>query len=362
MHPATITHEHMTPEERAAAGIDDGLIRLSVGLEDAEDIIADLEQALGKGVTDLLRWRRIGRSAADDSAQVGRSRTAVSHDTFRRVREGIRRLGRGPALPAADGRRGGDATRRRHARAAPSRSTNAARLLGITRCEAARLLQRAYGRHVVDKATAMAVSRPTRRAPSGTAWTTLPSSRTGTTSPPADRRRIDRRFLDEFIARHRANVERMMQGLEPEGARAQRRGPAPARGRGDDRGSDHIVVQPCDCRRLGQNCDRPVETCIWLDDAALEALDRGHGRRLTREEAKELVRWADKAGLDAHRRQRVARRAGCTPSATAAPATAIPSAPPRSWAARASGPGAATSPSTTRALQPVRRLRQALPL
>ena len=46
MHPATITHEHLTPQERAAAGIDDGLIRLSVGLEDPGDIIADLEQAL----------------------------------------------------------------------------------------------------------------------------------------------------------------------------------------------------------------------------------------------------------------------------------------------------------------------------
>lgn len=46
MHPPTITHEHLTPEERAAAGIHDGLIRLSVGLENAEDIIADLEQAL----------------------------------------------------------------------------------------------------------------------------------------------------------------------------------------------------------------------------------------------------------------------------------------------------------------------------
>jgi methionine-gamma-lyase len=46
MHPATITHEHMTPEERAEAGIDDGLIRLSVGLENAADIIADIEQAL----------------------------------------------------------------------------------------------------------------------------------------------------------------------------------------------------------------------------------------------------------------------------------------------------------------------------
>jgi cystathionine beta-lyase/cystathionine gamma-synthase len=48
MHPPTITHEHMTPQERAAAGIDDGLIRLSVGLEEAGDIIGDLERALGR--------------------------------------------------------------------------------------------------------------------------------------------------------------------------------------------------------------------------------------------------------------------------------------------------------------------------
>jgi cystathionine beta-lyase/cystathionine gamma-synthase len=46
MHPPTITHEHMTPEERAQAGIADGLIRLSVGLEDADDLIADLDRAL----------------------------------------------------------------------------------------------------------------------------------------------------------------------------------------------------------------------------------------------------------------------------------------------------------------------------
>ncbi len=48
MHPPTITHEHMTPEERAAAGIDDGLIRVSVGLEDPQDLIADFDQALAK--------------------------------------------------------------------------------------------------------------------------------------------------------------------------------------------------------------------------------------------------------------------------------------------------------------------------
>jgi methionine-gamma-lyase len=47
-HPASHTHWPRTQEERDAAGIYDGLIRLSVGLEDAEDIIADLEQALNR--------------------------------------------------------------------------------------------------------------------------------------------------------------------------------------------------------------------------------------------------------------------------------------------------------------------------
>lgn len=46
MHPAAITHEHMTATEEAPAGIEDGLIRLSVGLEDPEHLIADLDQAL----------------------------------------------------------------------------------------------------------------------------------------------------------------------------------------------------------------------------------------------------------------------------------------------------------------------------
>ena len=45
-HPTTHTHCNMTLEEREAVGIFDGLLRLSVGLEDPEDIIADLEQAL----------------------------------------------------------------------------------------------------------------------------------------------------------------------------------------------------------------------------------------------------------------------------------------------------------------------------
>ncbi len=45
-HPATMTHASLSAEQRAALGITDGLVRISVGLEDVEDIIADLEQAL----------------------------------------------------------------------------------------------------------------------------------------------------------------------------------------------------------------------------------------------------------------------------------------------------------------------------
>ncbi len=45
-HPATTTHGRLSPEERARAGIDDGLIRISVGLENIEDIITDLERGL----------------------------------------------------------------------------------------------------------------------------------------------------------------------------------------------------------------------------------------------------------------------------------------------------------------------------
>lgn len=45
-HPASMTHSTYTPEERAAHDISEGLVRLSVGLEDVEDILADLHQAM----------------------------------------------------------------------------------------------------------------------------------------------------------------------------------------------------------------------------------------------------------------------------------------------------------------------------
>jgi cystathionine gamma-lyase len=46
-HPGLMTHASIPAERRAQLGIDDGLVRLSVGIEDVQDLIADLEQALG---------------------------------------------------------------------------------------------------------------------------------------------------------------------------------------------------------------------------------------------------------------------------------------------------------------------------
>ena len=45
-HPATTTHKNLSDDDRAALGISDGMVRLSIGLEDTEDLLADVEQAL----------------------------------------------------------------------------------------------------------------------------------------------------------------------------------------------------------------------------------------------------------------------------------------------------------------------------
>jgi len=45
-HPASMTHSPYTQEERLEAGISDTLIRISVGLENVDDLLADLEQSL----------------------------------------------------------------------------------------------------------------------------------------------------------------------------------------------------------------------------------------------------------------------------------------------------------------------------
>jgi O-acetylhomoserine (thiol)-lyase len=46
IHPASTTHQQLSPEEQQSAGVTPDFIRLSVGIEDVEDIIADLDQAI----------------------------------------------------------------------------------------------------------------------------------------------------------------------------------------------------------------------------------------------------------------------------------------------------------------------------
>ena len=46
IHPATTTHSQLTPEELLSAGVTPGYVRLSIGIEHPDDIIADLNQAL----------------------------------------------------------------------------------------------------------------------------------------------------------------------------------------------------------------------------------------------------------------------------------------------------------------------------
>jgi O-acetylhomoserine (thiol)-lyase len=48
IHPATTTHSQMNEEQQAAAGITPELVRLAVGIEHLDDILADLDQALAK--------------------------------------------------------------------------------------------------------------------------------------------------------------------------------------------------------------------------------------------------------------------------------------------------------------------------
>lgn len=172
----------------------------------------------------------------------------------------------------------------------------AADLMALSLDETAYLLRRAYSRCIVDKlvedgVTKYKISDFYARLDHFVKyenWHDIPKDA---------RKAINRRYLNEFIARHKHNIERKMQGLEA------------GNGLPNDTvmllseveemigAATDIVVQPCDCRKLGENCNRPVDTCLWLDEGARKALDRGHGRRLSKEEALDLLRWADKRGL-----------------------------------------------------------------
>ena len=85
-HPATMTHASIPAEIRTARGIDDGLVRLSVGIEDVDDLQDDLRQALANA--SLLR--RLARAGLPESWP--------SCHNQRKVRRGGPR--RGPTEPS----------------------------------------------------------------------------------------------------------------------------------------------------------------------------------------------------------------------------------------------------------------------
>ena len=60
-----------------------------------------------------------------------------------------------------------------------------------------------------------------------------------------------------------------------------------------------ISVQPCVCRirTHGKNCDYPIDVCMGFGIAAKMVIDRGHGRKVSKEEALEIKRMATEAGL-----------------------------------------------------------------
>jgi cystathionine gamma-synthase len=65
-HPQTMSHASMSPEARAAAGISPGTLRLSVGIEDSDDLIADVER--GFGSVRLIRSGRAARRTSKDAS------------------------------------------------------------------------------------------------------------------------------------------------------------------------------------------------------------------------------------------------------------------------------------------------------
>lgn len=177
--------------------------------------------------------------------------------------------------------------------AAPLDARAVAARLGLPEADAAALLEGAYRREIVNRegggyTPATFYAFLDAFAKYDPRWDAFPE---------ADRLALDRSYLDQFIARHRDNVARKMQGLEAENALPNDTVMLLGEIEQMIAAAEVIAVQPCDCRRLHQACAKPVETCIWFDDGARAALDRGQGRALTHEEAVALVRHADRKGL-----------------------------------------------------------------
>ena len=168
--------------------------------------------------------------------------------------------------------------------------------LGSSPDQTSKLLEQAYARCVVNKQSENNVARY-ESAGFSERLDYFAKYENWHDIPPAARTVIDRRFLDEFINQHRENVLCKLHGEDSENSLPNDTVMLLEEVEAMVKAAECIVVQPCDCRRLGENCARPVETCIWLDEGAHQTLYRGQGRQINQEQALELLRWADRKGL-----------------------------------------------------------------
>jgi len=58
-----------------------------------------------------------------------------------------------------------------------------------------------------------------------------------------------------------------------------------------------LAVTRCACRVIARNCDKPLEVCIQVDNAAKYAIDRGSGREISKQEALQILRTSEEKGL-----------------------------------------------------------------
>ena len=147
-HPATSTHASLTPAEAAAMGVSEGLLRISVGLEDTADLVSDLTDALpaddrmtrvlclhGMGGTGATMWPVV--AACIDAGFTTLAPTLPGHgtDPSRPARRDVGRLARrGPGMGGRRRRRSVDG--RRAWRCSSPPNTAAARWCASTRCAA----------------------------------------------------------------------------------------------------------------------------------------------------------------------------------------------------------------------------------
>lgn len=63
------------------------------------------------------------------------------------------------------------------------------------------------------------------------------------------------------------------------------------------RAADTIALTDCECRTHYKRCDNPLEVCFLLDDVAVKNIEKGRGRQVSLEKAKDVLRYANEKGL-----------------------------------------------------------------